>query len=55
LTWELPLTNALVANALGVRFDPAPLTLDDGLDVPGVLLNGKAARVCENTGRWLAA
>jgi hypothetical protein len=54
LTWELPLANALVANALGVRFDSAP-SGHQALDEPGVLLNGKAARVCENTGRWLAA
>lgn len=52
LTWELPLANARVANALSVCFAPSSHEI---LDEPGVLLNDKAARVCENTGRWLAA
>lgn len=50
LTWELPLANAVVANALGVHIDLAPSRLELA---PGVLLNGKTARVCEHTGRWL--
>ncbi len=54
LTWELPLSNALVANALGVGFDSVPSS-HKVLDEPGLLLNGKTARVCENTGRWLMA
>ncbi len=48
LTWELPLAHALVAKALGIRFEP-----DGQADQGRVLLNGKTARVCEHTGRWL--
>lgn len=55
LTWELPLTNALVAKALGLRLEGDAFDRADKADeVAGrVLLDGKTARVCEHTGRWL--
>ena len=54
LTWELPLANPLVAAALGICFDPVPSSFDE-LGEAQVVLNGKTARVCERTGRWLTA
>ncbi len=64
LTWELPLANALVARALGIRFETDGFDLAnpthaasqaDQSDEGQVLLDGKTARVCEHTGRWLTS
>ena len=52
LTWELPIENTHVAQALGVTFDPgtasAPLP-----DEEQVLVNGAPARLCPDSGRWI--
>ena len=51
LTWELPIEDADVANALKVAFDVDPaaaLQLDD----EQVRLNGEPAMVCPESGRW---
>lgn len=52
LTWELPLSNLQVVAALGLRFEADQ---HGHADEGQVLLNGKTARVCEHTGRWLTA
>ena len=52
LTWELPVENALVAQALGIAFDvaaPSPVPLHE----EGLWRNGAPARVCPASGRWL--
>lgn len=50
LTWELPLANPQVSSALRVRSEAQGFgEANDG----HVLLDGKTARVCEHTGRWL--
>ena len=54
LTWELPIENAAVGRALGIRFDIDPSTallLDDG----PVWLNGAPAPVCPASGHWCRA
>lgn len=54
LTWELPMENAAVGQALGISFDIDPSTallLDDGQ----VWLNGAPASVCPASGRWCQA
>ena len=51
LTWELPLENVNVAQALQIAFDVDPSTallLDD----EQVWLNGAQVSVCPQTGRW---
>ena len=54
LTWELPIEDARVAQALGIAFEPVrpnrALT-DEG----AVELNGARAELCPDTGRWLLA
>jgi len=53
LTWELPITQAAVARAMGTRFDIAPAPA--GRQTPmQVLLHGTPARVCPDSGVWLA-
>jgi hypothetical protein len=54
LTWELPIENAAVGQALGIRFDIDPATallLGD----EQVWLNGAPASVCPASGRWCQA
>ncbi|OOG44031.1 hypothetical protein [Polaromonas sp. A23] len=51
LTWELPIENAAVCQALGISFDTDPSTallLED----EQVWLNGAPASVCPVSGRW---
>jgi hypothetical protein len=51
LTWELPIENVNVAQALQITFDidrSTALLLDD----EQVWLNGAPARVCPQTGQW---
>jgi hypothetical protein len=54
LTWELPIEDARVAQALGIAFDtsrPIPAPADEG----HIELNGVRAEPCPHTGRWLLA
>ncbi|NKJ46511.1 hypothetical protein CIC12_07095 [Burkholderia sp. SG-MS1] len=51
LTWELPIEDAHVAQALKVDFDVAPSTSSQ-LDQEQVLLNGERVVVCPESGRW---
>lgn len=51
LTWELPIEDVQVARALGVTFDVDPSTASR-LDDEQVRLNGEAAVVCPDSGRW---
>ncbi|WP_213768418.1 hypothetical protein [Caballeronia sp. dw_19] len=51
LTWELPIENAHVGDALGVAFDIDPSTSLQ-LDEEQVWLNGARAIVCPDSGRW---
>lgn len=54
LSWELPMENTAVGQALGIRFDTDPSTallLDD----EQVWLNGGPASVCPASGRWCQA
>ena len=54
LTWELPIENAAVGQALGISFDIDPSTVL----LPGdeqVWLNGAPASVCPASGRWCQA
>lgn len=54
LTWELPIENARVAQALGIDFDIDPLTPS----LPGqeqVQRNGVLASVCPDSGQWCPA
>ncbi len=54
LTWELPIENAGVAQALGVTFDidPASASL---LDEEQILVQGARATLCPDSGRWVQA
>ena len=54
LTWELPITNADVAQALRIAFDTDPATASR-LDEEQVWLNGERASVCAESGRWCQA
>jgi hypothetical protein len=54
LTWELPVTNARIAHALGVDFDTDPSSAEQ-LDEEQVWLNGAPARVCPDDGQWCRA
>ncbi len=54
LTWELPIENAAVARALGIRFDVNPSTALL-LGNERVLLNGAPISVCPASGRWCQA
>ncbi|CAN7363354.1 hypothetical protein LJR034_001992 [Caballeronia sp. LjRoot34] len=51
LTWELPIENAHVGDALGVAFDIDPSTSLQ-LDEEQVWLNGARVIVCPDSGRW---
>lgn len=51
LTWELPIVNAGVAQALGVAFDTEPSTAAQ-LDEEQIWLNGAPASVCPESGLW---
>jgi hypothetical protein len=51
LTWELPVENAHVAQALKVAFDTAP-AISLRLDEEQVCLNGVPVTVCPDSGRW---
>ena len=50
LTWELPIENSHVAQALGIAFDIDPLTASR-LDEEQIWLNGAPASVCPQSGR----
>lgn len=52
LTWELPIENAGVAQALGITFDtlPASASLPDAEQI---LVNGARASLCPASGRWI--
>lgn len=54
LTWELPIENADVAQALRIDFDIAPSTALR-LDREQVWLNGAIANVCPDSGEWCGA
>jgi hypothetical protein len=51
LTWELPIEDAHVANALKVAFDVAPAASLQP-DEEQVRLNGEPVMVCPESGRW---
>ena len=51
LTWELPIEEACVAEALGVRFDVDAATAAQ-LPDPQVWHRGARATLCPQTGRW---
>lgn len=51
LTWELPIEDASVAQALEVIFDPDP-PVPPQLDKEQVWVNGAPATVCAVSGRW---
>ncbi len=53
LTWELPIEDAHVAQALGVAFDIAPST-SLPLDEEQIWTNGARATVCPDSGRWVS-
>ena len=52
LTWELPIENVFVSQALQVKFDIEPL-IASPLAEEQVWVNGAPASVCAQTGRWL--
>ena len=54
LTWELPIENADVAQALGIHFDIDPSTALR-LDKEQIWLNGAQANVSPDSGRWSEA
>lgn len=54
LTWELPIENAHVAQALGITFDTARSSSSQP-DAEQVRLNGEAVNVCPASGRWCRA
>ncbi|CAN5364940.1 hypothetical protein BH10PSE18_BH10PSE18_38910 [soil metagenome] len=54
LTWELPIEDARLANALGVVFDTDPSTASQ-LTQEQVWVNGAPASVCADSGLWRAA
>ncbi|MGJ7578687.1 hypothetical protein ACSFA3_00745 [Variovorax sp. RHLX14] len=51
LTWELPMENAAVADALGVAFDVDPQH-PSPIDEAQVRLDGQRVDVCAASGRW---
>ncbi|HYS64642.1 MAG TPA: hypothetical protein VEN30_12640 [Paraburkholderia sp.] len=51
LTWELPIEDAHIGQALEVAFDIAP-SISLQLDDEQVRLNGERADVCPDSGRW---
>ncbi|VVE36461.1 hypothetical protein PIN31009_03895 [Pandoraea iniqua] len=52
LTWELPVDDSRVVQALGMAFDVLPSNSAMPQDAQ-VLANGAAAVLCANSGRWL--
>lgn len=54
LTWELPIENAHVAHALGIKFDNDASTASR-LDEEQVWRNGAPVSVCPQSGRWCKA
>lgn len=54
LTWEMPIENALVAQALGIRFDTDPATALL-LAEEQIRVNGEGATLCPTTGLWQPA
>ncbi len=54
LTWELPVDNAEVAQALGITFDTDPSTAAQ-LDEEQIWLNGAPVSVCPESGLWRPA
>jgi hypothetical protein len=54
LTWELPIEDARVAQALGVTFDVAPATAKQLADEQ-VWVDGVRAVVCPESGQWRRA
>lgn len=61
LTWELPLEEPAVAQALQVQWDTDARTAanllgdaeGEGMDAAGVWCDGAPAQLCARTGRWL--
>jgi len=51
LTWELPIEDARVGQALEVVFDPAP-SIPQQLEEEQVLLDDAPVAVCPESGRW---
>ncbi|MFL9965036.1 hypothetical protein PQR02_29085 [Paraburkholderia sediminicola] len=51
LTWELPIEDAYVAQALGITFDVCPST-SSPLDAEQVLVDREQATVCPESGGW---
>jgi hypothetical protein len=54
LTWELPIENARVAQALGIAFEPVRPNQAPN-DEGHIELDGARAELCPHTGRWLLA
>jgi hypothetical protein len=54
LTWELPIENAGVAQALQIQFDTDPAAAQQ-LKEEQVWVNGQPLSVCPASGRWCAA
>ncbi len=54
LTWELPIENALISQALGVTFDTDPASAQLLVEEQ-VWVNGAPASVCPESGRWRPA
>lgn len=53
LTWELPIEDPCLSQALGLTFDIAPVDLAS-LDEEQVQLKGKRLAVCPDSGAWQA-
>jgi hypothetical protein len=53
LTWELPIENAGVAQALQIQFDTDPAAAQQ-LKEEHVWVNGQPGTVCPASGRWCA-
>jgi hypothetical protein len=53
LTWELPIENAGVAQALQIHFDTDPAAAMQ-LKLEQVWVNGEPGSVCPASGRWCA-
>ena len=54
LTWELPIENAAVAQALQIQFDTDPAAALQ-LKEEQVCVNGQPGTVCPASGLWCAA
>jgi hypothetical protein len=54
LTWELPIENAAVAQALQIQFDTSPAAALR-LEEEQVQVNDQPGTLCPATGRWCAA